>query len=59
MINILTSLCINCGAENIDWKKHHEAPELVSCYKCHSLYESDCNLISIDTVDSLRLQTPR
>ena len=55
MINILTSLCTNCGAENVDWKEHYDTAELVACYTCHSLYELDCNLISINTVEAYKV----
>lgn len=51
---ILKTLCIKCGNDNIDWKKHDERDELVSCFKCHSLYEIDFSLISVSTTESLK-----
>jgi hypothetical protein len=57
VICVLKTLCINCGYENTDWKRSDESEELISCYKCHSLYESDTCLIEVSSVESLRTAT--
>ena len=54
MICVLKTLCIKCGHENTDWKRSDESDELISCFKCHSLYEVGTTLISVNSAESLR-----
>ena len=54
MICIFKTFCIKCGNENIDWKRSDESAELISCFKCHALSETDTTLISVTSTESLR-----
>ena len=54
---ILNTFCVKCGYENIDWKKHDDKDELISCYKCHSLYETDFSLISVHSTENIKHNT--
>ena len=54
---ILNTFCVKCGYENTDWKKYDDKDELVSCYKCHSLYEIDFSLISVYSTENIKHNT--
>lgn len=51
---ILKTFCVKCGNDNTDWKKYADKDELITCFKCNTLYEIDFSLITVTTTESLR-----
>lgn len=51
---IVKTFCVKCGNDNIDWRTHNDKDELVTCIKCHTLYETDFSLISVTTPEILK-----